>query len=153
MTPGDSIGEMGMLIKCSKHDRIERRTGAAAAELAILLPFLFLMFSLALDFARIYCATQTMQNCASAGALYASGMAQSPSNPGPAATAVAAACAEGVSLSPPLQTDNVTVTSDGPSNTVTVTVQYQFQFVTPFLGSTLTLVQSATYPVAPVPGN
>lgn len=136
-----------------RESTLKRRDGAAAVELAILLPFLFLMFALALDFARIYCATQTLQDCASAGALYASGTAQSPSNPGSSATAVLAACADGVSLDPPLEEGDVTVSSNSSTGAVTVTVQYQFQYVTPFLGSTVTLARSATYRTAPLPGN
>ena len=48
------------------------RRGVAAAELAILLPFLVLMFGVAVDFCRVFYASQTVQNCAYAGALYAS---------------------------------------------------------------------------------
>src|SRR5438552_3318495 len=57
---------------------IRRRPGAAAAELAILLPFLGLMFVTALDFCRVFYAAQTIENSARSAALYASGNAVNP---------------------------------------------------------------------------
>ncbi len=48
------------------------RSGAAAVELAILLPFLCFLFVIAVDFARVFYFTLTLQNCARNGAYYAS---------------------------------------------------------------------------------
>src|SRR5437764_14318987 len=55
-----------------------RRRGALAAELAILLPFVSIMFLIALDFCRLFYCSQTVQNCAECAALYASGTTAAP---------------------------------------------------------------------------
>jgi Flp pilus assembly protein TadG len=135
-------------IPCKYITRQARR-GAAAAELAILLPFVSLLFVAALDFCRVYYISQTIQNCAEAGAMYASGNATNPNGGSASATAVQAALAEGTSLSPPLQSSNVTVTYSG--NTTQVTVQYQFKMLTSFLGNSgqVTLTRSVTMNMTP----
>ena len=46
--------------------------GAAAVELAVLLPFLCFLFVTATDFARVFYLAITVQNCARNGAYYAS---------------------------------------------------------------------------------
>jgi Flp pilus assembly protein TadG len=129
------------------------RPGAAATELALLLPFLGLMFVAALDFGRVFHATQTLQACAQAGALFASGTAKTPSATGPEQAAKNAACAAGASLVPALQADQVTVTLD--SSTATVSVAYDFPLLTPILGpgTVAHLTRTATISLAPVPGN
>jgi Flp pilus assembly protein TadG len=78
-----------------------RRGGGAATEMALLLPFLGLMFAAAVDFGRVLQAGQTLQECARAGAMYASGTAWTAAATGPAQAAANAACASGTSLSPP----------------------------------------------------
>jgi Flp pilus assembly protein TadG len=130
------------------------RTGAAAVELAILLPFLGLMFAAAVDFARIYFATQTLENCAYSGALYASGTAWTSSSSGGVVPAAKnAACADGTTLSPALQPESVTVSLD--SSTATVTVDYDFPLLTPVLNPSLSvhLKRTVTLNLAPVPGS
>jgi Flp pilus assembly protein TadG len=136
----------------------ERRRGAAAAELALLLPFLGLMFGAALDFAGVFYVTQTLESAAYAGALYASGTAWSASASTDAASAAqAAACADAVSLVPPLQPANVTVAFT--STTATVSVSYDYQLLTPMIGAllgssgTVTLQRTVTLNQAPTPGN
>lgn len=130
-----------------------RRRGVAATEMAILLPFLTFMVVVAVDYCRIFCATQTLRNCAYAGALYASNLVQIPSSQGTVQAATQAALAEGTSLSPPLASDNVTVSSDG--QTATVTVQYQFRLLTPYLNSSglVVLTRQQTMALAPKPGS
>jgi Flp pilus assembly protein TadG len=49
-----------------------RRSAAAAAELALLLPFLCLLFIGTVDYARVYYFGVTLENCARNGAYYAS---------------------------------------------------------------------------------
>jgi Flp pilus assembly protein TadG len=49
-----------------------RRCGAAAVELAILLPFLVYIFAITIDWTRILYYTLTINNCARNGAIYAS---------------------------------------------------------------------------------
>jgi Flp pilus assembly protein TadG len=123
-------------------------------ELAILLPFLGLMFGAAVDYARIYYATQTLETCAYSGALYASGTAWTPNSSGGVVPAAKnAACADGTSLSPVLQPENVTVTLSSAS--ATVTVDYDFPLLTPVLNPSLSvhLRRTVTLNLAPVPGN
>src|ERR1700719_664983 len=74
------------------------RRGAAAVEMAILLPFLGLMFTATLDFCRIFHAAQAIQNSAQAAALYASGTASNPNASSPADAAQKAARAESPTL-------------------------------------------------------
>jgi Flp pilus assembly protein TadG len=129
------------------------RHGAAATELALLLPFLGLMFVAALDFGRVFNVTQTIEECAFVGAVYASGNAQSSSATSQDQAATNAACASGVSLTPPVQAGNVTVTRDAAAQTVTVTVTYTFQLLTPVLGPNgqVQLTRTVTLPQAPTP--
>src|SRR5881396_1398816 len=104
-----------------------KRRGAAAAELAVLLPFLAFLFAVTVDFCRLYYQTQTVVGCAEAGACYAGGYSwpnqadanavqgASPGQLSPDSdtarieAARRAAVAEGASLSPPLQESNVQV--------------------------------------------
>ncbi len=141
--------------RISRQRANEQRRGAAATELAILLPFLGLMFTAALDFGRVYFATQTLQDCAMSGALYASGYSQTSAATGATTAAINAACASGASLSPPLTADNITVSIDSVANTATVTVRYPFALITPVMGpnQTLMLSQSVTTNLAPTPGS
>jgi len=129
----------------------ERRRGAAACELAVLLPFLALMFAIAADYCRIFYYSQTVEGCAHAGAMYASGAATRGPGVSPTDAARQAAVAEGVSLSPPLQADNVTVTFT--ASTATVTVTYVFQPITGYAGpgGPVTVTRTVTMPLAPQP--
>jgi hypothetical protein len=120
--------------------------------LAVVLPFVTLLFLIALDFCRLYYVTQTVQGCAEAAAVYAAGYgsanlsdaAAAGALQGPGATVVPnsvaarteagrlAAVAEGVSLSPPLQESNVQVTfTNGEAR---VTVSYDCTLLTSILG-------------------
>jgi len=123
-------------------------------ELAIMLPFLGLMFAAAVDFARIFYATQTLETCAYAGALYASGTAwTATSSVGVVQSAKNAACADGTTLSPPVQPESVTVSLD--KSTATVSVDYDFSLLTPILGlsQSVHLRRTVTLNLAPVPGS
>ena len=91
-----------------------QRRGAAAYELAILLPFLALMFAVGADYCRIFYYSQTVTGCAHAGALYASGTARRDPSVTPADAAKQAALAEGASLDPPLRPEDVTTRSTRP---------------------------------------
>ena len=127
----------------------QRRAGAAAAELAILLPFVVLMFGVTLDFCRIFHASQTIQNCAYAAALYASETAEArPELADGEEAAEDAAVAEGASLHPPVKAADVATTYN--NGHVTVTVTYEFSMLTPILGTkTRTIRRSVTMSVAP----
>ncbi len=126
------------------------RPGAAAAELAVAMPFVALMFVVAVDFCRLYYQTQTLQGCAEAGAAYAGGYgwpSQADASAAQAGNASVvppdsdaarieaaqlAAVAEGVTLNPPLQQSNVQVTIANGQATVTIT--YNCPMLTPVLG-------------------
>jgi len=125
------------------------RRGAAAAELAILLPFMALTFSVVLDFCRAYHVTQTIQSSAHAAALYASGTATPPPDTTAEQAAKDAAVAEAASLQPPLDPACVIVVIGG--STAQVTVSYDFRLLTPLLGEagSVTITRSATMEVAP----
>ena len=49
-----------------------KRSGAAALELAILLPLLIFLFIIGIDYARVFYSTVTITNCARNGAIYGS---------------------------------------------------------------------------------
>ena len=130
-----------------------RRRGTAATELALILPFLALMFLAALDFARVFRATQVLRQAAYAGALYASGTSEPSGSPDPG-DARTAACANGACLDPPLTPEDVATTADDAAGTVTVTVSYDFPLLSPILGGAARahLTRTVTLPRAPVPG-
>ena len=126
------------------------RRGAAAAELAVLLPFLAFLFVVAIDFCRLYYQTQTVQGCAEAGACYAGGYAwpnqadataasqggqvvQPDSDAARMEAALLAAVAEGTTLNPPLRRENVQVAI--ANGLATVTVSYDCVMLTPVLGA------------------
>jgi Flp pilus assembly protein TadG len=125
------------------------RKGAVAAEAAILLPFIALMFVVAVDFCRVFYATQTVQSCADVAALYASGTAMSDPSVSPTAAAQQAVVAEGASLSPPLTRDAVTISVQ--NGLVTATVTYQFQTLTgyPGLPGNVTITRTVQMRLAP----
>jgi Flp pilus assembly protein TadG len=130
------------------------RRGAAALELAILLPFLVLMFAAAVDVARVFHVTQVMESAAYAGAVYASGTAWAPGPGGDLIQAAkSAVCANGALMNLPLQPTNVTVAP--ASKTVAVTVDYDFPLVTAVLtpSGTVHLRRTVTMNSAPRPGD
>src|SRR5947209_20034997 len=53
-------------------ERPASRRGAATVELAFVLPFLTVMFIMAVDYARVFYYAQIVENCARNGAYYAS---------------------------------------------------------------------------------
>jgi Flp pilus assembly protein TadG len=120
--------------------------------MAILLPFVVFLFVVAVDYCRVFNCAQTVQGCAEAGALYASGNAQDPPSTSPEDAARQAAVAEGTMLKPPLRAEDVTVAVTG--NAATVTVSYNFQMFTSFLGlpQTLPVVRTVQMTVAPKVG-
>jgi hypothetical protein len=121
-----------------RRDRLRR--GAAAAEFALVAPFLaFILLN---------------------GALWACDpLANGTVTPSqsPYASVQAAALADASNLNPPLTSSNITQTSgtDGQGNaTVVVTVQYPFTLFTSYLGfKTATLSRQVTMRVAPATPN
>jgi Flp pilus assembly protein TadG len=143
-----------MLQRCTLLSETRKRRGAAATELALWLPFLVLMFVIAADYCRVFFASQTIQNCACAGAMYASGA--SSANPGASPSenpAVNAALAEGASLDPPLQASNVNVATSGGQTQVTVTYDFPMLVRWPGNPATLTISKTVTMTVMPALGS
>jgi Flp pilus assembly protein TadG len=112
------------------------RRGAAAVELAILLTPLTVLLMVAIDFARAYFCTLTLNNCARNGALYASDpVAMTTSK---YANVQAATIADGTSLSNPTFTASNVTSATGTDSSgnpyVVVTVAYAFPMATGYLG-------------------
>src|SRR5690349_5758726 len=84
------------------------RRGAAAVELAVLLPLLVFLFVITVDFARIYYFTLTLQNCARAGALYASDPFVADESPFASTQAAALADATNITPQPTISQTNGT---------------------------------------------
>jgi Flp pilus assembly protein TadG len=134
------------------------RRGVEAVELAFIAPFLALLFVITVDFARVFYYQQTINDCARNGALYGANLHsyQETGWISPYNDATSVAVADGATLNPPLDSNQVTVTngtgSDGNPN-VTVTISYPFTTVTQFpgLGSTLKLTATCKMRVAPYP--
>ncbi|MFL5240482.1 MAG: TadE/TadG family type IV pilus assembly protein [Gemmataceae bacterium] len=129
-------------------ERFRRRRGVAAAELAILLPFLAFLFIAAVDFGRIFYFYVTITNCARGGALYASSDATHTSD----TTGITnAALADSPNLSPSPTVSSTTGTDGAGNAYVQVTVNYTFQTITNFPGiaSSTTLSRSVRMRVAP----
>src|SRR5579871_5972322 len=129
------------------------RKGAAAAEMALVLPFLAFLFCVAVDYCRSFQAAQIIDSAARSAALYASGAADVDPSTTASAAAVQAAVTEGASLDPPLTASDVSVPT--PSGGVaTVTITYSFPLFTGYtgLGDALTIRRTVTMPLAPQAG-
>jgi Flp pilus assembly protein TadG len=109
------------------------RRGAAAVELAILLPLLVFLFVVAVDFSRAFYYGLTISNCARNGALYASDPVTATESP--YRSVQEAALADASDLDPPPSVTGPTygATPDG-SRYVEVTVTYPFQTITSYPG-------------------
>jgi Flp pilus assembly protein TadG len=140
--------------------RAARRQGAAAAELALMLPVLTFVFIVAIDFCRLFYAYNVITNCARNGALWASDpYANGTVTPSqsPYATVQDAALADANNLSTPAPTVAQSPTSPVlPGATVSVTVTYNFSMVSSYLGfGSLSLSRSVAMRVTqalPTPG-
>ena len=136
-----------MLNRISRAPR--SRPAAAAAEFAVLLPFLAFVFVLGVDLCRVFYVTQIVQNCAYAGALYASQTVSSTGSLKKAAEQ--AAVAEGASLNPALTASQVDYTPPDSNNNIKVTVNYTFYTLTNYPGiqNSWAITRSVTMTVAP----
>jgi Flp pilus assembly protein TadG len=130
------------------------RRGAAAVELALLLPLLTTLLLITIDFARVFYAYTTITSCARNAALWASdatGRLDSPY-----ASLYDAANADATNLAPAIPSGNVTQSpgTDANGSYVDVTVNYDFKMITSYLGArTITLSRTVRMRVAPaVPG-
>jgi Flp pilus assembly protein TadG len=127
------------------------RRGAVAAEVALLLPVLALLFVIGIDFARLFYHLATITNCARNAALHAADPAGSPYT-----TTQAAGLADASNLSPQPTVSNARTGTDAAGNPyVEVTVSYSFQMLTSYPGfaSPLTLSRTVRMRVPPVVPN
>ena len=132
--PIDSASRGETMAELANGKRRNSRRGAAAAELAILLPFLGLIFVITLDFGRIFYYTLTIENAARNGALwacdpYAPTMSYS--------TLQAAVQADASNLSPAIISTNINSSNGTDPNgnaVVSVTVSYDFKLITNYPG-------------------
>lgn len=132
-----------------------QRRGAAAAELAVLLPLLFFIFLAVVDFARIFYPAMTIQNAARNGALWLADEVYR--NQSGHATLLDAVTEDTNNLDPALTNDNV-AQSSGTDNGRTyyeVTITYDFTTVSnyPWIPKTTTLTRSCRMYQAPVMPN
>jgi Flp pilus assembly protein TadG len=127
------------------------RDGAAAVELATLLPILIFCSMAVVDFARVVYVEVTLQSCARNGAMYEFYSATGMSIPSGWTSLSAAASADALSG----MTVSATATSPGlaSSNHVTVTATTTFKLISlaafgqlPALPGSMTLSQTATLP-------
>jgi Flp pilus assembly protein TadG len=111
---------------------VRRRRGAAVVELAILLPLLAFLFIITVDFARIYYFSLTLQNCARAGALYASDPFVADESPFASTQAAALADATNITPAPTItQTNGTDITG---RSYVEVQAAYTFKSIASFPG-------------------
>jgi Flp pilus assembly protein TadG len=103
--------------------RHRRRAASAAVELAVLLPLLVFLFIIATDFCRVYYCSQTVQNCAYSGALYASSTAERTPGISAETAAKTAAVAEGTTLKPVLASSQVTYTPADANGNIQVSAK------------------------------
>jgi len=110
--------------------RTGTRRGAAAVELAALLPFILYLAVIATDWARLLYYTITLESCARAGALYQADPIARDVSPYASYTAATQAAAPKITLSS-VTTGTTTVNSTA---CVWVQVTYNFKTLTNFPG-------------------
>src|SRR5262245_8856944 len=120
-----------MLSPCWQKDQGCRR-GAAAVELAVLLPLLIFLFAVAVDFARCFHYSVTVNNCARNGALYASDPIVAAESP--YGSVQEAALADASNLQPTPTVSSTTGTDADGNAYIEVTVTYAFQSITGYPG-------------------
>lgn len=117
-------------------------------ELAIVLPFLALIFCITVDFARVYYYTQVITNCAQSGATFASHPDMAYASPYGSVEEAALASAEGIRPAP---TVTSRVAKDQMDNEYAeVRVSYPFSLVGGLLRpSVFTIERTARYRIFP----
>jgi Flp pilus assembly protein TadG len=134
--------------------RRARRPGAAAVELAVLLPILMFLCVISIDFARIFYFSQTVANCARNGALYQS--VEYLRQESRYARLQEAALADASNLNdpnnPPTVSDSTGTDANGKPY-VEVTVKYKFKTLTNYIGVPSTVDLTRTVRMAKAPPN
>jgi Flp pilus assembly protein TadG len=127
------------------------RRGAAVVEFAVLLPFLLYLCIIAADWARLLYYTQCINDCARAGAIWASDEEMRMKSRYTNVTAAALAESPGLTPTPTVQNPPRYYTQGGHSM-VEVTVSVQFDTITNFPGvpKSQTISRSVRMRVAPM---
>jgi Flp pilus assembly protein TadG len=125
------------------------RKAAAAAELAILLPFLLFLVVIAVDYARIFYFVQIIENCARQGAIFASDPQAPDANL--YSSVQAAALADATNLSPQPTASSATGTDSAGNPYVSVTVTWTFNTITTYLGVSSSISLSRTVQMRTAP--
>jgi len=112
--------------------RNRARRGAAAVELALLLPLLVFLFAVGIDFCRVFYFSQVIETCARNGALYAADPKAAASNL--YNNVQAAALADAPDLNPQPTVTSTSGTDTAGNAYVAVTVNWQFNTLTSFPG-------------------
>jgi Flp pilus assembly protein TadG len=120
-----------MHLRASLHRHVRR--GAAATELALLLPLLGGLFLVSFDFARLYYHYSIVSNCARNGALYASDPVAAAESKYNSVTAAAQADAN-PDLNPLPTVTSTSGTDSAGDPYVEVTVTYPFQTISNYPG-------------------
>jgi Flp pilus assembly protein TadG len=105
----------------------------AVVELAVLLPLIALLFVIAVDFGRVFYVSLTLQNCARAGAIYASD--PHVANESPFASVEDAALADATNLSPQPTISTGTGTDSTGRDYVEVTAACSYRLITQIPGT------------------
>jgi Flp pilus assembly protein TadG len=132
-----------------RHARCSR-PGAAAVELAVVLPFLMFLFLVTVDWARVFYYSVIINNCARQGAVYASDPVAATQSP--YASVTDAALADAPDLQPQPTVSTAGGVDDAGNPYIDVTVNWQFPCITnyPGIGSSVQLSRTVRARVAPV---
>jgi Flp pilus assembly protein TadG len=139
-----------MFLRAHERAPFTSRPGAAAVELAVVLPFLAFLFVIAVDFARIFYFSQVIENCARKGALYASDPKAPAHNLYPdIQQAALGPDSTGLNPQPAVTSTNGTDAAGNPY--VAVTVTWTFSTITRFPGvpNNMTLSRTVQMRTAP----
>lgn len=132
----------------NRRQKVRKRGGAAAVELAIVLPLLCLLFVIAVDFGRAFYFSIIVANCARNGALYGS---QDPTSAVDTSGIKSAAEKDAGNLN--LQNLTISSSTNSATNPTSVTVSASYPFTTltnyPVVGGTRTISRTVTMSVAP----
>jgi Flp pilus assembly pilin Flp len=126
--------EVTVMLNRHKRGSLRNRRGAAAAELALLLPFLAFLFVITLDFGRIFYYTLTIENAARNGALWAC----DPYAPGQSYSSLQDAVrADASNIQPPIEDCHIISSTGKDANgnaVVLVTINYDFTLISNYPG-------------------
>jgi Flp pilus assembly protein TadG len=131
------------------------RSGAAAVEFAVVLPFLAFVIAAVVDFARVFAAAQVLSTAAGTGVQYAAGYHWVPGQNDDAWSAAAtdAVVNAGATLVPPLERGSVSVKQTDGNATVSVTYDMNLIMDVLYQDKKTTLQRTLTLRKAPRPGD